>query len=408
MKNLTLIITLLVCAFNANAQLDTVRLMFNTNKYEITPSHTKAIDSLLNIKGQITRIKVAGHTDNVGSDAFNQKLSEKRAASVYNYLKAHGIDTALLFVKFYGSTDPRVANTNSENQAANRRVDIVSAFVDTESIAKPQAPPPPKQFHLTFSNGVKMNFIEGDYDKSSENYLVSSDVSKGAGSLGTPPITLITNTTEMRAANMLTMTADNEVLVSQIICCFSREACGSAKPVETLIPVAKPYHCDLSKVAMWEQQLDENGRTKWTLSQAQFDVVQLENLTYLRFKRIPPCGCVNFDFKLHVGCGVIDSFNLEVRKNAKKPKLFTKVVIRKVEVEDTVANMLYEPVAASTNQFKIQVMEDSKTNARVSVRLIGKKNTSYRINAVPLRAFNYDKATNTYFVTKKGLKVYKK
>lgn len=406
MKNLTLIIVLLVYAFNAQAQLDTVRLMFNTNKYELTPSHIKAIDSLLLVKGQISRIKVAGHTDNVGSDAFNQKLSEKRAASVYNYLKTHGIDTALLFVKFYGSSDPRVANTNSENQAANRRVDIVSAFIDTESIAKPQAPPPPKQFHLTFSNGVKMNFIEGDYNKTVEAGLVASDVSNGGG--GASPVTLITNTTEMRSNNMLTMTTGNEPLISNLVCCFNRELCSASKAVEILVPVREPLQCAVENLILWDQVLDENGRTKWAPSKEKPEMFEMEGKKYFVFKRIPPCGCVNFDFKLVPGCGKVDTFTLEVRKNSKKPKLFTKVTIKKVEVEDATANMLYEAEGNGRGGYTLMVLDASKETAKFTVRLTDKKNSAYRINAVALSAFQFDKATNTYYVTKKALKAYKK
>lgn len=406
MKNLTLVIAMFVCVFSAKAQMDTVRLMFETNKYELTPKHLKEIDSLLAVKSQISRIKIAGHTDNVGSETYNQKLSEKRAASVYKYLSTHGIDTALLFVKYYGETDPRVANTNSENQAKNRRVDIVSAFIDTESIAKPQAPPPPKQIHLTFSNGVKMNFVEGNYNKTVEAGLVASDVSNGGG--GASPVTLITNTNEMRSNNMLTMTTGNEPLISNLICCFNRGLCSATKPVEILVPVREPLQCDLGNLILWDQVLDENGRTKWAPSNEKPEMFEMEGRKYFVFKRIPPCGCVNFDFKLMPGCGKVDTFTLEVRKNSKKPKLFTKVTIKKVEVEDATANMLYEAEGNGRGGYTLMVLDAGKETAKFTVRLTDKKNSAYRINAVALSAFQFDKATNTYYVTKKALKAYKK
>lgn len=71
------------------------------------------------------KFSVEGHTDNVGGDAFNQTLSEKRAASVVKYLTAAGIDASRLGSKGLGLSKPFAANDSEAGRAQNRRVELV-------------------------------------------------------------------------------------------------------------------------------------------------------------------------------------------------------------------------------------------------------------------------------------------
>lgn len=70
-------------------------------------------------------IEIQGHTDNVGSVAENQTLSEARAANVCEYLKSKGIPPSKLTFKGYGSNLPVAPNTNAENRAKNRRTEFL-------------------------------------------------------------------------------------------------------------------------------------------------------------------------------------------------------------------------------------------------------------------------------------------
>ena len=70
------------------------------------------------------RIEVGGHTDSKGSDKYNQKLSEKRAQSVADYLIGKGVPTAQLAVKGYGESRPTATNDTEEGRARNRRVEL--------------------------------------------------------------------------------------------------------------------------------------------------------------------------------------------------------------------------------------------------------------------------------------------
>jgi outer membrane protein OmpA-like peptidoglycan-associated protein len=71
-----------------------------------------------------TDMLIVGHTDNVGSDSFNQTLSENRAAAVSNYLASLGVTSNRLKIQGDGERQPVVSNKTEEDRAQNRRVEI--------------------------------------------------------------------------------------------------------------------------------------------------------------------------------------------------------------------------------------------------------------------------------------------
>ena len=70
------------------------------------------------------KIEVQGHTDSIGSDDYNLKLSDARAASVMAWLSSHGVAAARMTAKGYGETRPVASNDNDEGRVKNRRVEI--------------------------------------------------------------------------------------------------------------------------------------------------------------------------------------------------------------------------------------------------------------------------------------------
>jgi OOP family OmpA-OmpF porin len=72
------------------------------------------------------KIEVQGHTDNVGTDAYNQTLSEARARAVVTWLTTHGVAADRMSAKGYGKTKPVADNNTDEGQAKNRRVEIAN------------------------------------------------------------------------------------------------------------------------------------------------------------------------------------------------------------------------------------------------------------------------------------------
>lgn len=71
-----------------------------------------------------TLVEITGHTDSTGADAYNQDLSERRAASVGAYLESQGVDADRMVIIGYGETQPIATNATPEGRAANRRVEI--------------------------------------------------------------------------------------------------------------------------------------------------------------------------------------------------------------------------------------------------------------------------------------------
>ncbi len=71
------------------------------------------------------KMKVEGHTDNVGVKAANQTLSQQRAAAVVTWLSGHGVERARLTPQGFGDTKPLVDNASEEGRAKNRRVELV-------------------------------------------------------------------------------------------------------------------------------------------------------------------------------------------------------------------------------------------------------------------------------------------
>ena len=69
-------------------------------------------------------VKIEGHTDNVGSKEYNQKLSERRAKSVANYLIDKGVEKERVTTEGFGFSKPIASNKTAEGRAKNRRTEI--------------------------------------------------------------------------------------------------------------------------------------------------------------------------------------------------------------------------------------------------------------------------------------------
>lgn len=115
---------------------------FATNKFDISANSKLALDKLVKIFTEYpeTNILVEGHTDDVGTDAYNLTLSQKRADAVGNFLKAAGINASRLTIKWYGESQPKVENNSDANRALNRRVEFaVTANDKMKADAKTEA-----------------------------------------------------------------------------------------------------------------------------------------------------------------------------------------------------------------------------------------------------------------------------
>lgn len=99
---------------------------FDFDKSNIRSDARGILDNAISTLGEEKQVTVvvAGHTDAIGSDAYNLKLSQRRAASVREYLVRGGIDADRLSVKAYGESMPVADNDTDEGRAQNRRVEL--------------------------------------------------------------------------------------------------------------------------------------------------------------------------------------------------------------------------------------------------------------------------------------------
>ncbi len=99
---------------------------FDTDSSNIKPGFHSTMDKLADVVVRYgkTTLTVVGHTDNVGSNDYNQKLSERRALSVAQYLESRRVDGMRLATTGKGETVPVASNAAESGRQANRRVEI--------------------------------------------------------------------------------------------------------------------------------------------------------------------------------------------------------------------------------------------------------------------------------------------
>jgi len=104
----------------------TSQTAFETNSTEVKPGFHSTMDKLADVvvRYNKTSLTIVGHTDDVGSTAYNQSLSERRAHSVARYLEAKRVNAMRLAIAGKGETQPLSSNATETGRQANRRVEI--------------------------------------------------------------------------------------------------------------------------------------------------------------------------------------------------------------------------------------------------------------------------------------------
>ena len=125
-------------------------VLFDFNKYTLKP---EAREKLAKVSGILLaypnlKLQVEGYTDNIGSDEYNQKLSEERADGVRTYLVTQSVADSNVTAKGFGKTNPIADNATNQGRAKNRRVELVVSGAaigigpDAQQ-GESQTPPPP-------------------------------------------------------------------------------------------------------------------------------------------------------------------------------------------------------------------------------------------------------------------------
>jgi len=106
--------------------MNNLNLKFEFNKSTLDKDSKTYLDNVVKLLNKVSsmKMKISGHTDNMGTDEYNMDLSKKRAAAVYDYLTSRGISSSRLSYEYYGATKPLFNNDSEEHRAQNRRVEF--------------------------------------------------------------------------------------------------------------------------------------------------------------------------------------------------------------------------------------------------------------------------------------------
>ena len=109
------------------SSLTLTNITFETNSADLKRSSYAELDRVIELMLQnpTVFIEIAAHTDDVGNDKYNMKLSLKRAESVITYLNNKGIVNQRFVAKGYGKSKPLAPNTSEATRALNRRVELI-------------------------------------------------------------------------------------------------------------------------------------------------------------------------------------------------------------------------------------------------------------------------------------------
>ena len=101
---------------------------FNFDKYNLKPTAIAKLDELAaklrQLGPAVTGVSVTGHTDSIGTEAYNLKLSQRRAQAVVDYLVQRGVNPSIIQARGMGKSNPIASNATPAGRAQNRRVEI--------------------------------------------------------------------------------------------------------------------------------------------------------------------------------------------------------------------------------------------------------------------------------------------
>lgn len=118
-------------------------ISFDFNRAEVKSAFRGSLDKLADVLNKYNRtvVHVVGHTDSVGSDAYNQQLSEQRSRSVGDYLTSRSVPRDRLRTEGRGEREPRATNATEAGRQLNRRVEIfVKPIVEGQEQRAYEAP----------------------------------------------------------------------------------------------------------------------------------------------------------------------------------------------------------------------------------------------------------------------------
>lgn len=282
-------------SFFSSAQESSSRVVyFRSDSYQLAQYSCELIDSIserLNKHTDYT-IQLYGHTDNVGTNEYNDELSKNRAVAVQNRFVSKNVPLDKIEISKFGELQPIKSNESKLLRAQNRRVEIrvtiqaVPAVIPKEEILirKGEEWPP-------------NDAIVVEYDKLT--YQLPGD--KAGNTLD---IKVITNTAQMERFNFTTITNEQELLTSNLMFCSiisgKTTNCIPKEPVKVYIPTNRNAYCRPLRAFLYDAVFDSvSGRNVWKRVLPDFTIEEHNNIEYFVFYLTNVCGpCKNLDCRL--------------------------------------------------------------------------------------------------------------
>ncbi len=118
------------------------KILFGFDQAALGDQAKNSLDELVRILNKYpdTNIEIQGHTDDTGTEEYNQGLSERRASAVATYLRNKNVSSSRITTKGFGETAPKYGNDSDANRSLNRRVDfLITANEKMKQEAKKEA-----------------------------------------------------------------------------------------------------------------------------------------------------------------------------------------------------------------------------------------------------------------------------
>lgn len=240
---ITVFIALLFFALPLTAQIDAViDIEFAKDKFSLRPADQAKLDTFINTQILVDRllyIEITGHTDSDASNAYNERLSKRRAETVATAFKKLALPDSIFRISYKGEEDPIDDNATEEGMQHNRRVHIVAMHLIRGEKPPCATPPPPPCLDDTM-----IVLPEGTMYKINKCfYLKNPDCVK---------LTEIYSADAMIEHEMETMTHGHEPLISGGM--LKYDICDD-KQVQVFMPLRED--CDGEDMSYWERT--ENG-----------------------------------------------------------------------------------------------------------------------------------------------------
>jgi hypothetical protein len=280
----------------------TKTVYFDLNSCTLSKEARRSLDSIsFQLKGiSDFTLSLQGHTDDIGSIEYNERLSERRANVVKAYLTSKNIEAGKIVLTSSGERKPIVPNSSEANKALNRRVQLSIIISPPIAAALPEANPALLLNDLAPTNK--------DIEKKGHRITVPyghSSITYDSSSTGMINITVITNTAEMEANKLTTMTVDDEPLASNLMICWQPVAgykeCMLKEPIKVRIPLNQvPSLCSrVSDIKLYDAEKDSlSGQIKWKEILPDFETEIIDGQEYFVLRITNVCiSCKNFDCK---------------------------------------------------------------------------------------------------------------